>query len=51
MVARSEGTRRLYRLDPEGFGSLRDYLDHFWAVALEAFKRKAEQRPPGKGKS
>ncbi|HZF07241.1 MAG TPA: metalloregulator ArsR/SmtB family transcription factor [Thermoanaerobaculia bacterium] len=40
-----DGTRRLYQLNPEGFASLRDYLDQFWTTALEAFKRKAEERP------
>ena len=44
LVAHSaSGTRRLYRLDPEGFDSLRDYLDEFWSQALLAFKRKVEE--------
>ncbi len=46
VVDRPEGNRRLYRLDPEGFDSLRDYLDRFWTHALAAFKRKAEERRP-----
>jgi DNA-binding transcriptional ArsR family regulator len=37
------GTRRLYRLDPEGFDLLRDYLDRFWTQALHAFKKKLEE--------
>ena len=38
------GTKRYYRLDPRGFASLRDYLDTFWGVALEAFKTKVEEK-------
>lgn len=37
------GNRRLYALNPEGFDSLRDYFDQFWSLALDAFKRKAEE--------
>lgn len=37
------GTRRVYRLNPEGFDSLRDYFDKFWTSALDAFKKKAEE--------
>lgn len=38
-----QGNRRLYALNPEGFDSLRDYFDQFWSLALEAFKKKAEE--------
>jgi DNA-binding transcriptional ArsR family regulator len=37
------GTRRLYRLDPQGLAALRDYLDRFWTDALAAFKAAAEE--------
>jgi DNA-binding transcriptional ArsR family regulator len=40
----TEGTRRIYRLDPEGFESVRAYLDRFWGTALDAFKKKAEEK-------
>lgn len=40
---RREGTRRLYRLDPDGLGELRDYFDDFWSEALAAFKAAAEE--------
>jgi DNA-binding transcriptional ArsR family regulator len=40
---RSDGTRRLYRLNPEGFRSLREYMDQFWTTALAEFKKKAEE--------
>jgi DNA-binding transcriptional ArsR family regulator len=44
VLDRAEGTRRLYALNPAGFDSLRDYFDRFWSSALDAFKRKAEER-------
>jgi DNA-binding transcriptional ArsR family regulator len=40
---RREGTRRLYRLETAGLGSLRSYLDRFWTVALAEFKSAAER--------
>jgi DNA-binding transcriptional ArsR family regulator len=36
------GNRRVYALNPQAFGSLRDYFDHFWSQSLEAFKRRVE---------
>jgi DNA-binding transcriptional ArsR family regulator len=39
-----DGNRRIYRLDPNGIGELRDYLDRFWGSALTAFKATVEQR-------
>jgi DNA-binding transcriptional ArsR family regulator len=39
----TQGTRRVYRLNPEGFDSLREYLDRFWTTALDAFKKKIEE--------
>lgn len=38
------GTRRIYRLDPDGLGALRAYLDHFWDQALAGFKAAVEQQ-------
>jgi DNA-binding transcriptional ArsR family regulator len=43
VLDRPAGNRRLYALNPEGFDSLRDYFDQFWSLALDAFKRKAEE--------
>jgi DNA-binding transcriptional ArsR family regulator len=40
------GNRRLYRIDPVGFDSLRDYLDRFWTHALDRFKKRAESSAP-----
>jgi DNA-binding transcriptional ArsR family regulator len=41
---RREGTRRLYRLDPEGLAEIRGYFDRFWDAALADFKAAAERR-------
>jgi DNA-binding transcriptional ArsR family regulator len=38
------GTRRIYRVDPDGLRALRGYLDHFWDQALAGFKTAVEQR-------
>jgi DNA-binding transcriptional ArsR family regulator len=40
---RQEGTRRLYRTRPEGFGELRAFLAEFWNERLAALKIEAEQ--------
>ena len=40
---RKEGTRRLYRLDPQGLEELRRELDSFWSDALAAFRAAAEE--------
>ena len=46
----SEGTRRIYRLDPRGIAAMRDWLDAHWAAALDAFKdfadRETDQEKP-----
>ncbi len=33
----AEGTRRIYRLNPEGVAALRDQLDTFWNRALTGY--------------
>jgi DNA-binding transcriptional ArsR family regulator len=40
---RRNGTRRLYRARPEGLVELKDFLEGFWDVRLEALKREAEK--------
>lgn len=50
VVDRPLGSRRLYELNPEGFASLRDYLDGFWPGALAAFKDTVENRQPRKAR-
>ena len=39
-----DGTRRIYRLDPDGVAEMRDYLDRFWNLAMDGFKRRVELR-------
>ena len=42
VTERQNGTRRLYRVDPNGLAGLRAYLDRFWEEALASFKAAAE---------
>jgi DNA-binding transcriptional ArsR family regulator len=42
VLDRAEGTRRIYRADPEGLRDLRDQLDRFWNEALANFKQLVE---------
>ena len=41
---KADGAKRVYRLDPEGFAAMRQYLDQFWSVALAAFQQKVEEQ-------
>jgi DNA-binding transcriptional ArsR family regulator len=41
--ATAAGTRRLYRIDTDGFGELRAWFDQFWDDALDAFARHVEE--------
>jgi DNA-binding transcriptional ArsR family regulator len=43
VMDRSEGTRRLYQVDPSGVAELRAYLDRFWGLALASFKAVVER--------
>ena len=38
----ADGTRRVYRVDPEGVRDLRQQLDRFWDQAMTAFKQAVE---------
>jgi DNA-binding transcriptional ArsR family regulator len=42
VTERKEGTRRLYRIHPEGVAALRAYFEDFWTAALAGFKAAAE---------
>ena len=42
VVSRAEGTRRIYRLNPEGITALRAWLDGVWSDALTGFQKTAE---------
>jgi DNA-binding transcriptional ArsR family regulator len=37
------GTRRVYRVDPDGLAALRADLDRFWGKTLAAYKAAVEQ--------
>ena len=39
---RAAGTRRIYRVEPQGGAAMRDYLDRMWDTALTAFAAAAE---------
>jgi DNA-binding transcriptional ArsR family regulator len=43
VVDRAEGTRRIYRADPDGLRELRLQLDRFWTEALANFKELVEE--------
>jgi len=40
---RAEGTRRIYFIDPVGFGQIRGWLDRFWDESLAAYAEAAER--------
>jgi DNA-binding transcriptional ArsR family regulator len=40
---RSEGTKRIYYIDPKGLGAMRAWLDQFWDSALTAFAAEVER--------
>jgi DNA-binding transcriptional ArsR family regulator len=46
----SEGTRRVYHIDPDGLGELRRWLDQFWGDALESFRREVEKPQSSRGR-
>lgn len=39
---RAVGTRRVYRLSPEGLGALRDQLEQVWNRALDGYRDVVE---------
>ena len=43
VVDHAEGTRRIYRADPDGLRELRAQLDRFWTEALANFKQLVEE--------
>jgi DNA-binding transcriptional ArsR family regulator len=43
VIDRPVGTRRIYRVDPDGLGALRADLERFWGKALAAYKAAVEQ--------
>ena len=43
VTERRKGTQRLYRARPAGLADLKDFLEEFWDVRLEALKRESEK--------
>ena len=43
--SRPSGTRRYYRVAPDGLVTVRAYLDTFWDGVLDAFTAYAEENP------
>jgi DNA-binding transcriptional ArsR family regulator len=43
VTERQNGTRRLYRVEPDALAELREYLESFWDEALANFKAAAEK--------
>jgi DNA-binding transcriptional ArsR family regulator len=43
VLDRAEGTRRIYRANPDGLRDLRAQLDRFWSQALVELKALADQ--------
>ena len=41
VIATKDGSRRLYRVDPNAVAGMRAYLDRFWGDALAAFEKSA----------
>ena len=44
VLDRAEGTRRIYRADPNGLQELRAQLDRFWSQTLANFKELVESQ-------
>jgi len=43
VAGEARGTSRIYRIDPDGLGPIRRWLDQQWARSLANFKQLAEQ--------
>ena len=41
---RRSGTRRIYRIRPEGLAELREFIDGLWEIQLATLKRVAETK-------
>ena len=44
VTVRVDGNRRLYRVNFEQIGRVRDYLNELWAPSLDALKASAEAK-------
>lgn len=43
----SEGSRRIYSVDPQGLAAVRDYFDQFWQRSLASFREAANRSVEG----
>src|SRR5690606_35777253 len=43
VTSEAQGNRRIYQIDPQGLGVIRQWLDRFWDQALDAFRAEAER--------
>ena len=43
VIDRPDGSRRIYKIDPDGIAGLREYLDRFWSRSLASFKQAVEE--------
>ena len=43
VIDEAHGTSRIYRIDPQGLGPIRRWLDEQWERSLQNFKKLAEQ--------
>jgi DNA-binding transcriptional ArsR family regulator len=43
ITERREGTRRYYRVRPEGLADVRAFLDELWGETLQTLKREVER--------
>lgn len=39
----AQGTRRIYRINPQGLEALRQWLDAFWDTAMQNLKEEAQE--------
>jgi DNA-binding transcriptional ArsR family regulator len=44
VVDRAVGTRRVYRVDPDGLAAMRADLERFWGKALGTYKTAVEEQ-------
>ena len=42
VIDQQQGTRRVYRVDPDGLAVLRSYLDQFWERSLASFESEVK---------
>ncbi len=46
VTATAEGTRRIYRLNPDAVDALRGYFQHIWDTVLADFQKAADAPHP-----